>query len=163
MANCFGKGNGIAQLRLSTCRFIQCVWRFPKLQFLLKKNCWEHEGNIELKSCISEFWSSDKGRKQVLRRHVGALFCVVSKPLFEVYRETTHRPNNSCCTASYPLHGTQTVPHIPVWCKERNSVVSILINKQTFKTCILTIIRIPLVYQLHFHICFCLEKDKTQL
>lgn len=134
MANCFGKGNGIAQLRLSTCRFIQCVWRFPKLQFLLKKNCWEHEGNIELKSCISEFWSSDKGRKQVLRRHVGALFCVVSKPLFEVYRETTHRPNNSCCTASYPLHGTQTVPHIPVWCKERNSVVSILINKQTFKT-----------------------------
>lgn len=98
-----------------------------------KKNCWEHEGNIELKSCISEFWSSDR-RKQVLWRHVGALFCVVSKPLFEVYRETTHRPNNSCCTASYPLHGTQTVPHIPVWCKERNSVVSILINKQTFKT-----------------------------
>lgn len=34
MANCFGKGNGIAQLRLSICRFIQCVWR---LQFLLKK------------------------------------------------------------------------------------------------------------------------------
>lgn len=50
-----------------------CVWAlavsfsacedFPKLQFLLKKNCWEHEGNIELKSCITEFWSSDKGKE----------------------------------------------------------------------------------------------------
>lgn len=134
MANCFGKGDGIAQLRLSTCRFIQCVWRFPKLQFLLKKKLLRAWRKHRIKVLYKRVWSSDRGRKHVLWRHVGALFCVVSKPLFEVYRETTHRPSNSCCTASYPLHGTQTVPHIPVWCKERNSVVSILINKQKFKT-----------------------------
>lgn len=127
----------VSVMELPDCLWVLAV-SFSACEDFFNYNSWEKlliaRRNIELKSCITEFWSSDKWRKQVLWRYVGALFCVVSKPHFEVYRETTHRPNNSCCTASYPLHGTQTVRRIPVWCKERIPVVSILKNKQTVMT-----------------------------